>query len=246
MGRPILAAAAYPGGFPPLPQMPQSNVRRLPALLAAAALLNPPLHLDSPIDREAFRRWFTFLAESRFYAPTSPREINDCAALVRWSFRESLAPHDSAWANAIGVPVLPALPAIRQFAYPRTPAGPNLFRTGPQTSAQFADAATLRRYNAFFLSREIQRARPGDLLFYRQFDRAMPAHVMIYIGASQFEPSPTKWIVYHTGPSKNGPGEVRKVSIADLLAHPAPEWRPVPGNPNFLGVWRLNLLRESE
>jgi hypothetical protein len=29
----------------------------------------------------------------------------------------------------------------------------------------------------------------------------------------------------------------------DLLDHPQPEWRPVPGNPNFLGVFRWNILR---
>jgi uncharacterized protein YfaT (DUF1175 family) len=34
-------------------------------------------------------------------------------------------------------------------------------------------------------------------------------------------------------------GEVRKVSLADLRAHPSPRWRPVPANPAFVGVFRL-------
>lgn len=164
-------------------------------------------------------------------------EIDDCAALVRWSFREALTPHDSRWANSIGLAILPALPPVRQFAYPRTPAGANLFRTGETTAGQFADATVLRRYNSFFVSRDVDRALPGDLLFYRQFGRAMPAHVMIWLGDR---------VVYHTGPSRSGPGEIREVSISALLAHPAPEWRPVPGNSNFLGVWRLDILRDTE
>jgi uncharacterized protein YfaT (DUF1175 family) len=202
------------------------------AALLAAAL---PPHLDSAIDREAFRRWFTFLAESRFYAASPNTEITDCAGLVRWSIRTALAPHDSAWAGSADLATLPALPFITH-----APFGPNLFRIGETQFAQFADADTLRRYNTFFVSRDIFIARPGDLLFYRQFDRRMPAHVMIYLGSSQIAPSPQKWIIYHTGPS----GEIRKVSTEDLLAHPSPEWRPVPGNSNFLGFRRLNLLRE--
>jgi uncharacterized protein YfaT (DUF1175 family) len=205
-----------------------------------------PLHLDSPIDRDAFRRWFTFLSEAQFYRTAPAPEIIDCAALVRWSFRETIAQHDSAWANLLGLSVLPAIPPIGQFAWPRTPAGADLFRTGDTSAGQFADVTTLRRYNAYFVSRDLGRARPGDLIFYRQFGRTMAAHVMIYIGSSQFEPSARRWMVYHTGPSSGGvAGEIRKVEVNNLLAHPAPEWRPVPGNSNFLGVWRLNIVRDS-
>lgn len=41
------------------------------------------------------------------------------------------------------------------------------------------------------------------------------------------------------GPERPAAGEVRKVSLADLLAHPSPRWRPVPANPAFVGVFRL-------
>lgn len=197
--------------------------------------------MDSPADRLAFRQWFSFLAESQFYAKPHPPEIKDCAALLRWAYRESLARHNSAWANRVQLPVLPALPAIRV-----RPADSNLFLVAPGKSAQFADASTLRRLNCHFVSRSLQNALPGDLLFYRQFGRAMPAHAMVYLGASALQPGPGRWVVYHTGPVGKSAGEIRKVSAADLLAHPAPEWRPEPGNPNFLGVWRWNLLRETE
>jgi uncharacterized protein YfaT (DUF1175 family) len=211
----------------------------VPIALALASILvaAPQIHLDSPIDRYAFRLWFTLLVEYRYYARESVSEITDCAALVRWSFRESLVRHDTAWAQALGMPVLPAMPSVQQL-----PHDPRLFRTSESQVAQFADADTLRRFNSYFISRDLTAAKPGDLLFYRQFDRKMPAHVMIWIGASQLEASPDRWIVYHTGPS----GEVRKVRVQDLLAHPSPEWRPVAGNANFLGVYRLNVLRDSE
>jgi uncharacterized protein YfaT (DUF1175 family) len=35
------------------------------------------------------------------------------------------------------------------------------------------------------------------------------------------------------------------VLLADLLHHPDPRWRPEPSNPNFLGVYRWNILREE-
>ena len=165
---------------------------------------------------------------------------------MRWSVREALKPHDGDWARGLRLPLVPALAPVRQFSYPRTPVGPKLFWTG-SSWAEFADATTLRRFNCTFVNRDLAAALPGDLLFFRQFARAMPAHVMIYIGLSQIEPSPQRWLVYHTGPAEGGrPGEIRKVTTGDLLRHPAPEWRPEPGNSNFLGVWRLNLLRESE
>ena len=217
-------------------QMATSTHRTLGLLLLAAAASAAPIpHLDSATDRAAFRRWFTLLAESRYFTTNPNPEIADCAGLVRWAIRQALAPHDSAWAQTAGLDILPALPAILH-----PPPTPNLFRIADTAAAQFADATTLRRYNTYFVSRDIAHAQPGDLLFYRQFDRQMPAHVMIYLGQSQLAPSPVKWIVYHTGPS----GEVRKVAVAELLAHPSPEWRPVPGNANFLGCFRLNLLRD--
>lgn len=218
----------------------------LSVLIGCAAASQVSLHLDSPADRDAFRRWFTFLTEAEFYAPKAASEVTDCAALVRWSFREALTSHDSRWADGLGLQVLPAIPPVRQFAWPHTPVGPDLFRISGTAEGQFADATTLRRYNTYFVSRDLAQALPGDLLFYRQFERAMPAHVMIYIGPSQFDRTNRRYLVYHTGPSAKSRGEIRKVAIEDLLAHPSPQWRPAVGNANFLGVWRLNILRDHQ
>jgi uncharacterized protein YfaT (DUF1175 family) len=70
----------------------------------------------------------------------------------------------------------------------------------------------------------------------------MPFHAMVYLGPSQFEPGPQRYIVYHTGPDGKDPGEIRRPSTAELMRHPKPQWRPVSGNPYFLGVYRWNIL----
>ena len=60
------------------------------------------LRLDDDRDRMAFRRWFTFLAETQYFqAPGArPAEIDDCAALIRYAYRETFRAHDAGWAEA--------------------------------------------------------------------------------------------------------------------------------------------------
>ncbi len=202
------------------------------------------LLLTDEADRAAFVRWFTFLAEAQYAAKTLPAEIDDCAALVRFAYREALREHDSSQAEALHLPALPPSPGVRKYQYPYTPLGANLFRT-PDAFAEFADAETLMRLNTWLVSRDITRAAPGDLLFYRQLEQSMPFHVMVYAGPSQLEPGADDVIVYHTGPIGKLRGEIRRPTVRELLAHPSPRWRPVPGNNNFLGVFRWNILKDS-
>src|SRR5262249_1084523 len=216
------------------------------------------LRLDSEEDRRAFRGWFLYLAESQYYREPKrvPREIGDCAALVRFAYREALREHDGRWASELELDAVPGNAPVRKFTYPRTPLGANLFRVRPGpfavsdlasgAFAQFADARTFQRFNSFFLPRDIRRAEPGDLLFYRQLVEDQPFHAMIFIGRSRIEHGPENWIVYHTGRINGGPGEIRRPSVGELLRHPSPRWWPEPGNANFLGVYRWNILRESD
>ncbi len=215
------------------------------------------LRLDDPADRRAFTSWFTFLAEAQYYtAPGDrPPEINDCAALVRFAYREALRRHDGAWADQLRLPVVPAVPQVRKYQHPFTPLGARLFRVVPgafgpadlagKTFAEFADAETLWRRNCHFVSRDVRRALPGDLLFYRQLEQDLPFHVMVFLGPSQFQSGPTVWAVYHTGPLQGGPGEIRRPSLEELLRHRWPRWRPLEGNGNFLGIHRWNILRDT-
>lgn len=216
------------------------------------------LRLDSEEDQRAFRHWFTFLAESQYFRQPKrlAREINDCAALIRFAYRGALREHDGAWASELDLDAVPSEASVRKYSYPRTPLGVGLFRVQPGpflasnaadgSFAQFADAHTLQQFNTYFVTRDIRRALPGDVLFYRQLEQSMPFHAMLYLGRSNFEPQPGNWIVYHTGPLGGGPGEIRRPSVDELLRHPSPRWRPNVGNANFLGVYRWNILRESD
>jgi uncharacterized protein YfaT (DUF1175 family) len=209
------------------------------------------LRLHSAEDRVAFRNWFAALADTAAaLAPERlPKEINDCAALLRWCYRGALHTHDETWQSTMPLDSLPPLPSIAQYAYPLTPLGANLFRArtgsykagdaGNGTFAQFADAKTLWQQNTFFVTRNVAAARPGDLLFYRQLEQDSPFHSMILTGRAH------DWAVYHTGPTATGPGEVRRVALADLIHHPDSRWRPLSQNSNFLGVYRWNILRED-
>jgi uncharacterized protein YfaT (DUF1175 family) len=219
------------------------------------------LRLHTDADRAAFRAWFTTLADAVATLPASqlPSEIDDCAALLRWCYRNALHAHDVAWQAAAPFPVPPPLPSIRQYVWPETPLGANLFRVkegaydatdaGDGTFAQFADARTLMQHNTFFVSRDLHAALPGDLLFYRQLGQSSPFHSMILTGDR------VQWAVYHTGPVGHdtvrgpsrspvgGSGEVRRVMVDDLLHHPDRQWRPEIDNENFLGVYRWDILR---
>jgi uncharacterized protein YfaT (DUF1175 family) len=216
--------------------------------------------LDSPADQETFRRWFVLLAEFQALRPPEdvPSEINDCAALLRYAYRNALREHDAAWLRATHVEPPSAFPSIEKYRYPFTPLGVALFRIRPGafvpedlkngTFAEFADVKTLKDFNTYFLSRDIGAARPGDLFFYRQLEQDSPFHSMIFLGASAWLPKKAPGngedaVVYHTGPIGKTRGEVRRLSMAELLQHPSPRWRPVAGNSNFLGVYRWNILR---
>jgi uncharacterized protein YfaT (DUF1175 family) len=209
------------------------------------------LRLHTSADRAAFRSWFTVLADmaATLTPERLPHEIDDCAALLRWCYRGALHAHDEAWQSTMPMGSLPPLPSVDQYVYPFTPLGANLFRVqqgsyqqgdaGNGSFAQFAGAKVLCQQNTFFFTRNVSAARPGDLLFYRQLEQNSPYHSMILTGRAH------DWAVYHTGPTKTGPGEVRRVALDDLIHHPDSRWRPIPQNSNFLGVYRWNILRED-
>ena len=214
------------------------------------------LRLDDENDRRAFRRWFTYIAEEQYFQESAsrPTEINDCAALIRYAYREALHAHESGWAEAARLPIVPSFSPIAKYQYPYTPLGAALFRVeeGPYRSAdlsgnafaQFADVRTLWRFNTHLLGRDLTLASPGDLLFFRQDADNMPFHSMIYLGESQLHKDHNLYLIYHTGPDGANPGEIRRLTTGELLHFPQPEWRPVSGNPNFLGVFRWNILRK--
>ena len=234
----------------------QSTHLRLPLTLTSddvATADGAPdwMRLHTAEDRRAFRDWFTELADRAADAPPNqlPTEITDCASFIRYAYHEALRLHDDRWYAQFPVGAMPALPSVQQWSYPNTPLGANLFRTRPGpfhptdlsdgTFTQFADAKTLHFDNAFLLGRDLRSARPGDLIFYRVLETNSQYHSMIITGEHG------EWVVYNTGPDHGHHGEMRRVLLADLLHHPDPQWRPEAANPNWLGVYRWNILQED-
>jgi uncharacterized protein YfaT (DUF1175 family) len=212
------------------------------ALTAVVGAQTPvPPRLADASDRAAFRTWFTFLAELQFEQPAA--EVGDCAALVRFAFREALRPHTPDWLRRVALSSAPRVADVRTGPRPG-PRGWPLFLVDRATAGfgEFADARTLVTLNARPVGRDARRAQPGDLLYYRQPGQGQPDHLMVFVGRSAFDGEGSDWVVYHTGADAHGPGEVRKVRLADLERHPSPRWRPVRANERFVGLFRLALL----
>jgi len=207
-------------------------------------------------DRENFRRWFTSIAELQFYRTSDAwnPEQRDCAGLVRFAWREALRPHNAAWFRRMGPEYEPVANDVASFKLEQNPLAEKLFRTdfgsfnrsdlANGTFAEFADARSLKSFNTTFVGRDRSQAEPGDLVFfYQPWVQKQPYHVMIFLGAAQFSEERSRdWVVYHTGQSRTDSGTVKKVQLSVLDQHPDPRWRPVAGNHNFLGFYRLKIL----
>ena len=211
------------------------------ALCAAAPPLGAQVRLADESDRAAFRAWFVLLAEAQFERQTP--DVIDCAALVRHAFREALRAHTPEWVRTSRLPFTPQFADVRSAPRPTSEGWP-LFRVADASPkyAEFADANTLIRLNSRLIGRDTKALGPGDLLYFHQPGQSAPDHLMVFVGRSQFETESDDWVVYHTGPTDDGPGEVRKVRLSTLAQHPAPRWRPLVSNPQFIGIFRLAAL----
>ncbi len=212
--------------------------------------------LSGYTDRENFRQWFTLIAEAQFYELSKEwnTEQRDCAGLVRFAWREALRRHDRPWFQKMGPLYKAIAPDVARYSLGQNPLGGRLFRTnfgaykdGDVTNgnfAEFADARSLKNFNAKFISRDRNQAQPGDLLFFHQpWVQKFPFHVMIYLGNSKLSAEPAEdWVVYHTGASPTDEGTVKKVALTVLDQHPNRRWRPVESNSHFLGFYRLKIL----
>jgi uncharacterized protein YfaT (DUF1175 family) len=208
----------------------------------SASSAGPTAQLPEEGDREAFRTWFVALLEQQLEAPSPAWEPaqRDCAGLLRFAFREALAAHTEAWrervAFASGPPCRDPSPG---FARPWRAGFPT-----PEGPQPFARGLFLRQLSCRALGRDLQAARPGDLIFFaRGGARAQPDHAMAFVRP---DADGTPMLLYHTGPEGSGafqkPGEVRRVRLDDLLHHPEPDFRPLPENPAFLGLYRWHPL----
>src|SRR2546427_11633899 len=151
--------------------------------------------LQSFADRESFRRWFTGIAEQQFYQLSDQwnAEQRDCAGLVRFAWREALRRHDRTWFQKMGPGYQAIGPDVARYNLEHSPLGEKLFRTSfgsykdgdlsTETFSEFADARTLKSFNAKFVSRDRHYAQSGDpLFFYQPWVQKFPYHVMIFLG----------------------------------------------------------------
>lgn len=199
--------------------------------------------LHSRGDRRAFLEWFALIAEAqaRQLDPRWDPAQRDCAGLLRFAYRQALLRHDPRWLQA--TPELSGrAPELTALHGPELPVlGTRLFRVGsgpfdPQAIARdFAPTATAERLvrGSARPLRPGERPARGDLLLFRDVGQGL-AHAMVFLGEDR--------VVYHTGPSADGPGEVRLTTLSALARHPSPAWTPDPANPAFAGFFRWRIV----
>jgi hypothetical protein len=145
-------------------------------------------------------------------------EQRDCAGLVRFSLRQ----------------------AYRKIAPGRLEAP--LFRAG-HGATDFADAETLLGFSYVRLGRDLDgleasrlSVRTGDVLAFRQpRDSGDVFHLMLVVAPADKAHGEVH-VVYHPG-EKDAP--VRAGRLSELMKQAPGEWRPLPTNPAFLGVFRF-------
>ncbi|MEK1906913.1 MAG: DUF1175 family protein [Pseudomonas sp.] len=179
---------------------------------------------------QVFRAWFVRIAQEQLRQGPSPRwQQQDCAGLVRFAANEALKVHDAGWLRANGLsnrflpPELELSPAQRQLAQQWQQGGG---KVGP-----YVNAIKLIQYNSQLIGRDLNQARPGDLMF---FDQGDDQHLMIWMGRN---------IAYHTGTTTQTDNGMRSVSLQQLMTWKDTRWIPDESNPNFIGVYRLHFLR---
>lgn len=187
----------------------------------------------TPEQSAIFRAWFVRIVDQQMRRGPTPRWTQrDCAGLVRFAAMEALREHDARWLKANGMnsaddasrlpPELELSPQQRSLAKRWT-------RIDGSVGA-YASAIALIQRNSRFVSRDVNQALPGDLLF---FDQGDDQHLMIWMD---------RYIAYHTGTVTRTDNGLRAVSVSELMQWKDSRWQPQSGNPNFIGVFRLAFL----
>lgn len=191
-----------------------------------------PSTADVSLDPEQshiFRAWFVRIVEEQLRQGPSPRwHQQDCAGLVRFAANEALKPHDAKWLHGMGMANTWLPPEMELTPEQRTLA--QQWRQGGGKTGPYVNAIKLIQHNADLATRDLNQARPADLLF---FDQGDDQHLMIWMG---------RHVAYHTGSSSPGDNGLRAVSLPQLMRWKDTRWIPDASNPNFAGVYRLRFL----
>ena len=187
----------------------------------------------TPEQSTIFRAWFVRIVDQQMRRGPTPRWTQrDCAGLVRFAAMEALREHDARWLKANGMndagdasrlpPELQLSPQQRTLA--------NRWTRIDGSVGAYASAIALIQRNSCFVSRDVNQALPGDLLF---FDQGDDQHLMIWLD---------RYIAYHTGTVTPTDSGLRAVAVSDLMQWKDSRWQPFDGNPNFVGVFRFAFL----
>ncbi len=209
--------------------------------------------LTDPLDRRNFSTWFARIAEAQFYKPSDAWQPTqrDCAGLIRFAYREALKKHDPAWFKAVPLPMPTSIADIKKYNYPAVPlVGEKTFRVNDlplepgridSIFTNFVESQYILHYNCVPLSKKWVDCQTGDLAFFFHFDDPdMPYHGMIVL-KEESDPA-QEFLVYHTGPDGQNPGEVRKIARTTLNQHPDERWHLNEANPYFLGYFRWKII----
>ncbi len=200
------------------PAMPSEN--------AAQAVSAPDL---TPSQSQLFRRWFITIVDAQLRKGPNPRwQQQDCAGLVRFAANEALKIHDAKWQknngfNPVNLPAELIITEEQRLLAQR-------WHIGQGATGAYARAIILVQHNTELVSRDINQAQPGDLLF---FDQGDEQHLMVWMG---------HFIAYHTGSPTAADNGLRAVTLQQLMHWPDTRWIPDASNPNFSGIYRLGFL----
>ena len=184
------------------------------------------------LDREQstlFRAWMVRLINEQIRQGPNARWFHrDCAGLVRFAVNEAFKAHDAKWLRRNGLSNHPLPPDLH--VRPEQQALTKGWIQLDGKRAPFATVQVLVQQNAYFVSKDLNQALPGDLLF---FDQGDDQHLMVWMGY---------YLAYHTGTESKTDNGLRAVTLQELMRWKDTRWRPEQSNPNFIGIFRLAFL----
>lgn len=178
----------------------------------------------------AFRNWVQLIVQQQLNRGPTPRwQQRDCAGLIRFASAEALRSHDIVWLKAngfLGKKVPPELNlSAEQLAELR-----HAWLRADGSQGAFVSALELVQNNTQPVGHDMAQAQVADVLL---FDQGHAQHLMIWMG---------QYMAYHTGTVTKVDNGLRAYPLRQLMAWKDTRWQPHVGNPNFVGIFRLNFL----
>ncbi len=178
----------------------------------------------------AFRNWVQLIVQQQLNRGPTPRwQQRDCAGLVRFACAEALREHDNVWLKANGFLGKKVPPELNLTAEQLDELRHAWLRADGSQGA-FVSALELVQNNTQPVGRDMAQAQVADVLL---FDQGHAQHLMIWMG---------QYMAYHTGTVTKVDNGLRAYQLRQLMAWKDTRWQPQVGNPNFVGIFRLNFL----